>query len=61
MGQHKTNPTAILAAQGKLPPKPTRMGQKEMNKAVYAELQKRLAFDMNKAIGTAIRKDYGVI
>ena len=32
MGQHKTNPTAILAKQGKLPPKEKCMSKSEMMK-----------------------------
>lgn len=31
MGQHKTNPTAILAKQGKLPPKPKGMSKAELH------------------------------
>ena len=44
MGQHKTNPTAILAKEGKLPPKKkeVRFTQRQL-RALYAEhMLKRL-------------------
>lgn len=30
MGQHKYNPTALAAKEGKLPPKPKKMSQSEL-------------------------------
>lgn len=42
MGQHKTNPTAILAKQGKLPPKEKSMSKSEMMEMAETMLMKRL-------------------
>ena len=42
MGQHKTNPTAILAKQGKLPPKEKGMSKSEMIEIAETLLMKRL-------------------
>lgn len=45
MGQHKHNPTAIAAREGKLPPKPQKMSKKELERELrgmlWAELAKR--------------------
>ena len=38
MGQHKTNPTAIAAKKGELPPKPQRMSKRELERLLYADL-----------------------
>lgn len=35
MGQHKTNPNCQLAKEGKLPPKPKRMGKRERDRELY--------------------------
>lgn len=42
MGQHKTNLTAILAKQGKLPPKEKGMSKSEMMEIAETLLMKRL-------------------
>lgn len=39
MGQHKTNPTAIAAKEGKIPPKPKRKGKRELDRELYAKCQ----------------------
>lgn len=41
MGQHKTNPTALAAKRGELPPKqkPT-MSKRERERRLYAECEK---------------------
>ena len=39
MGQHKTNPTAIAAKEGKIPPKPKKKGKRELDRELYAKCQ----------------------
>ena len=39
MGQHKTNPTAIAAKEGKIPPKPKKKGKRERDRLLYAKCQ----------------------
>lgn len=45
MGQHKHNPTAQLAKEGKLPPKPKKMSKREqeaeLNRIIFSEVFKR--------------------
>ena len=36
MGQHKHNPTAIAAKEGKLPPKPQKKSKRQMERETYA-------------------------
>lgn len=36
MGQHKYNPTAQAAKRGELPPKPPRMGKRELERRATA-------------------------
>ena len=42
MGEHKYNPTAIAARDGKLPPKKKKMSERERERFVCVELHKRL-------------------
>ena len=42
MGQHKYNPNCQLAKEGKLPPKPKKMGKREAERMLYAECQRIL-------------------
>lgn len=42
MGQHKTNPTAILAKQGKIPPREKGLSKSEMMGIAETLLMKRL-------------------
>ena len=42
MGEHKHNPTAIAAREGKLPPKKKPISKRERNRIICAELYKRL-------------------
>lgn len=37
MGQHKNNPTAIAAREGKLPPKPKKTGSREADRLLMAK------------------------
>ena len=40
MGQHKTNPTAIAAKEGKIPPKPkSTLSKRERDRLLYAKCQ----------------------
>lgn len=39
MGQHKTNPTAIAAKEGKLPPKPKKKSKREIDRELRAKCQ----------------------
>ena len=42
MGQHKFNPTVQLVAEGKLDPKPAKIGKKEMMRRLQAEVYRIL-------------------
>lgn len=42
MGQHKHNPTAIAAKEGKIHPKPKPMGKREMERLLHAKCQEIL-------------------
>lgn len=42
MGQHKSNPTAIAAKEGKLPPKPPALSKRERDEIAYQALKKAL-------------------
>lgn len=42
MGQHKHNPTAIAAKEGKIQPKPKSMGKREMERMLHAKCQEIL-------------------
>lgn len=37
MGQHKSNPTAIAAKNGELPPKPKKKSKREIDREIYAK------------------------
>ena len=45
MGQHKHNPTAILAKEGMLPPKDIQMSKREAEYRVQWEIYKKLIVD----------------
>lgn len=40
MGQHKHNPTAQLAKEGKLPPKERQMGKRELDRMITREIER---------------------
>lgn len=40
MGQHKTNPVALAAARGELPPRPPKISKREMDRRLYAEVNR---------------------
>ena len=39
MGQHKHNPTAIAAKEGKLPPKPAKVSKREARRILATKVQ----------------------
>lgn len=45
MGQHKHNPTAIAAKNGELPPKPKKMGKRELERLMYREIERVTGMD----------------
>lgn len=49
MGQHKHNPTAIAAARGELPPKPKKMGKRELERRLYAECVRAIVKPIDEA------------
>ena len=42
MGEHKYNPTAIAAREGKMPPKKQKISKRERARLIYVELHKRV-------------------
>ena len=52
MGQHKHNPTAIAAKEGKLPPKPKKMSKRERDRWLYARCQEAI---YRRLLGTDIK------
>lgn len=40
MGQHKYNPTAQAAKEGKLPPKPEKISKREQERQIYRLIRK---------------------
>ena len=53
MGQHKHNPIAIAAKEGKLPPKPKKMSKKERDRWLYARCQEAI---YRRLIGADIKE-----
>lgn len=49
MGQHKYNPTAIAAKEGKLPPKPKQLRKREHDLLLYESIENV----MRKRVGYA--------
>lgn len=41
MGQHKTNPTAIAAKRGEIPPKPKSLSKRESERLLMREIERR--------------------
>lgn len=42
MGQHKYNPTAIAAKEGRIPPKPPKPSKAERDSAIYEALARAM-------------------
>lgn len=42
MGQHKYNPTAIAAKEGRIPPKPPKPSKAERDRAIYEALARAM-------------------
>ena len=40
MGQHKTNPVALAAARGELPPRPPKRSKREIDRMILAEIER---------------------
>lgn len=40
MGQHKTNPVALAAARGELPPRPPKRSKREVDRMILAEVER---------------------
>lgn len=40
MGQHKTNPVALAAARGELPPRPPKHSKREVDRMILAEVER---------------------
>lgn len=40
MGQHKTNPVALAAARGELPPRPPKRSKHEVDRMILAEIER---------------------
>lgn len=49
MGQHKSNPTAIAAKEGKIQPKQKPMGKRERDRILYAKCQEILFMPLAEA------------
>ena len=45
MGQHKYNPTAQAAKEGKLPPKPPKISKREQERQMYRIIRKMTGID----------------
>lgn len=45
MGQHKYNPTAQAAKEGKLPPKPEKISKREQERQMYRIIRKIIWMD----------------
>lgn len=58
MGQHKHNPTAIAAANGELPPKPKKMGKRELERELYAMCEDALYRPLINAYGKMQDEEY---
>lgn len=48
MGQHKTNPTAIKAKAGEIPPKKKPMGKRERERILYAQIMRIIYAQLSK-------------
>ena len=58
MGQHKYNPNCQLAREGKLPPKPKRMGKRESERLLYAMCQEILCRPLVNAYAKMKQQEY---
>lgn len=54
MGQHKYNPTAIAAKEGKLPPKPKKLSKRESEVLLMAEVYRKIFTETG--IGSVLRE-----
>lgn len=59
MGQHKYNPNCQLAREGKLPPKPKKLGKRESERLLYAKCQEILYRPLVNAYVKMVQQEYG--
>lgn len=62
MGQHKTNPVALAAARGELPPRPPRCSKREVDRMILAEIERMTGLSQLYAQFPTMRKymnEYG--
>ena len=57
MGQHKYNPTAIAAKEGKIPPKPKKKGKRELDRELLAKCQEIIYGPLIEAYGKLQEED----
>lgn len=60
MGQHKTNPVALAAARGELPPRPPKISKREMDRILYAKVNQLMWETLMKASAKCESKDVSV-
>ena len=60
MGQHKYNPNCQLAREGKLPPKPKKMGKRESKRLLYVKCQEILYRPLVNAYVKMMQQEDGV-
>lgn len=58
MGQHKTNPTAIAAKRGELPPKSKPMSKRETERLLMQEAERKMISPLLRAAIGAGGKHY---
>ena len=63
MGQHKYNPTAIAAKEGKIPPKPPKPSKAEKERAIYEAPAKAMQERLMKKepVSDKISEEYGEV
>lgn len=60
MGQHKTNPVALAAARGELPPRPPKISKREMDRILYAKVHQLMWEALMKASAKCEAQDVPV-
>lgn len=60
MGHHKTNPVALAAARGELPPRPPKISKREMDRRLYAKVNQLMWERLMKASAKCEAQDVSV-
>lgn len=60
MRQHKTNPVALAAARGELPPRPPKISKREMDRILYAKVNQLMWKTLMKASAKCEAQDVPV-